>query len=76
MSPIIQNRKDALWLLANYAFEQGGAKEITYKQKFIERILTLFRYEQSRDVKFQAYYLLAHLVLNGDKVQIYKIAIQ
>lgn len=44
MSPIIQNRKDALWLLANYAFEQGGAKEITYKQKFIERILTLFRY--------------------------------
>ena len=69
-------RQDVCWLVSNYVYDNGAAKEVLYNSKLKERLISMFQSPQvDVKVKEELYFILLHLVEFGDKQTIYKMAL-
>jgi len=53
--------------LANYAFGSGGAIEILYNSRLMEKFMILFKNETKLEIRYETYYILSHLTIYGKK---------
>jgi hypothetical protein len=68
-------RRDILWLLSNYISEAGPANDVLCKQQLYEKLLLLYKNEQSEKIKVEMYHVLTCLAFYGDPRKVYEMAL-